>query len=136
MREEGRGNREQGTGNGEQGRKGSALLIVLGMLAFIVASAVAFSAYMRYARMPSSYLRRTSASRLLVKAALAEAIDIIDTSVGNDAFPGKKGREYVKTYQRITDDIDKPDDVVDYWQDRCFIGSNRLVSVSDTVATL
>ena len=106
------------------------------MLAFVVASAVAFSAYMRYARMPSSYLRRTSASRLLVKAALVEAIDIIDTSVGNDTFPGKKGREYVKTYQRITDDIDKPDDVVDYWQDRCFIGSNRLVSVSDTVATL
>ena len=50
-------------------RKGSALLIVLGMLAFMIVSAVAFSAYMRYARLPSSYLRRTTASRELTKAA-------------------------------------------------------------------
>ena len=69
-------------------RRGSALLIVLGMLAFIVASAVGFAAYMRYSRLPSSYLRRTSASRLLAKAALAEAIDIIDNSIGNSAYPG------------------------------------------------
>ena len=116
-------------------KRGSALLIVLGMLAFIVASAVAFSAYMRYARMPSSYLRRTSSSRLLAKAALAEAIDVIDTSIGNDLFPGQKGRNFVKTYKRITDG-ETPDDVIDYWQDRCFIGSDRLVSVDDTVATL
>ena len=56
-------------------RRGSALLIVLGMIAFMVISAVAFSAYMRSSRLPSSYLRRSSASRLLVKAALAEAIE-------------------------------------------------------------
>ena len=116
-------------------RRGSALLIVLGMLAFIVASAVAFSAYMRYARLPSSYLRRTSSSRLLVKAALAEAIDIVDTSIGNSTYAGKTGREFEKAYRRITDG-ETPDNVIDYWQDRCFIGSNRLVSVSDTVSTL
>ena len=69
-------------------RKGSALLIVLGMLAFMVISAVAFSAFMRFSRMPSSYLRRTSSSRHLVKAALAEAIDIVDAAVADNPHPG------------------------------------------------
>ena len=69
-------------------RKGSALLIVLGMLAFMIVSAVAFSAYMRYARLPSSYLRRTTASRELTKAALARAIDEIDFAVANNPYPG------------------------------------------------
>ena len=45
-------------------RRGSALLIVLGMISFMVISAVAFSAYMRYSRLPSSFLRRSSSSRL------------------------------------------------------------------------
>ena len=135
IRDQGSGIWDQGSGIRDRGRKGSALLIVLGMLAFIVASAVAFSAYMRYARMPSSYLRRTSSSRLLVKAALAEAIDIIDTSIGNDLFPGQKGRNFVKNYKRITDG-ETSDNVIDYWQDRCFIGSNTLVSVDSTVSTL
>ena len=78
--------------NGKQpaakARKGSALLIVLGMLAFMIVSAVAFSAYMRFSRLPSSYLRRTAASRQLVKAALARAIDEIDLSIGNNPHPG------------------------------------------------
>ena len=69
-------------------RKGSALLIVLGMLAFMVISAVAFSAYMRTSRLPSSYLRRVISSRMLVKAAMAEAIDEIDAAVGNFPHPG------------------------------------------------
>ena len=116
-------------------KRGSALLIVLGMMAFVVISAIAFSAYMRYARMPSSFLRRTSSSRLLAKAALAEAIDIIDASIGNSAYPGKTGRQQIKDYRRITDE-DRPADVIDYWQDRCFIGSNQLVSVESTVSTL
>ena len=68
--------------------KGSALLIVLGMLAFMVISAVAFSAYMRYARLPSSFLRQTSSSRLLAKAAMAKAIDEIDAAIGNMPHPG------------------------------------------------
>ena len=117
-------------------KRGSALLIVLGMLSFIVASAVAFSAYMRYARMPSSFLRRTSSSRLLAKAALAEAIDVIDNSIGNDRRPGQKGRTFVKEYRRITDDEENETDVIDYWQDRCFIGSGKLVSPGQTVSVL
>lgn len=76
------------TRNRAASRRGSALLIVLGMLAFMIISAVAFSAYMRFSRMPSSFLRRTSASRLLVKAALARAIDEIDASIGNNPHPG------------------------------------------------
>ena len=56
-------------------RRGSALLVVLGVLAFLVVSAVAFSAFMRRARLPSSYLRRTVASRQLAKAAVVRAID-------------------------------------------------------------
>ena len=49
-------------------RRGSALLIVLGMLSFMIVSAVAFSVYMRMSRAPSSFLRPvllTSVSPLL-----------------------------------------------------------------------
>ena len=59
-------------------KKGSALLIVLGMLSFMVVSAVGFSMYMRQSRLPSSYLRRNVASRYLVKAALANAIEELE----------------------------------------------------------
>lgn len=69
-------------------RSGSALLIVLGMMAFMIVSAVAFSAYMRRARLPSSYLRSSGASRLLAKAALARAIDAVDKSIANNPHPG------------------------------------------------
>ena len=68
-------------------RRGSALLIVLGMLSFLIVSAVGFATYMRYARMPSSYLRRTSSSRMLVKAAMAEAIDFVDRAINNNPHP-------------------------------------------------
>lgn len=70
------------------GRQGSALLIVLGMFAFMLVSAVSFSIYMRASRAPSSYVRRNASARHLVKAALARAIDEIDTAIGNDPFPG------------------------------------------------
>ena len=47
-------------------RRGSALLIVLGMLSFMIVSAVAFSVYMRMSRAPSSFLRRNIATSDLV----------------------------------------------------------------------
>ena len=81
-------------------RRGSALLIVLGMMAFMVISAVAFSAYMRYSRLPSSFLRQTVSSRLLVKAGLAEAIDEIDAAIGNNPHPGIGDHSY--NYPRQT----------------------------------
>lgn len=112
-------------------KKGSALLIVLGMLAFMVISAVAFSAFMRYSRLPSSYLRRTSSSRQLVKAALAEAIDIVDASIANNPHPGV-GTSAIE-YPRVGGRIDTQRNT---WRNHVFIGSNTLVSAADTVSTL
>ena len=120
-------------------KRGSALLIVLGMLAFMVISAVAFSAFMRYSRLPSSYLRRTSSSRQLAKAALAEAIDILDVSIGNDPFPGLGDNGGSYRYPR------KPKSGQsgggsprqrNYWRGHVFTGTNRLVNASETVSTL
>ena len=68
-------------------KKGSALLIVLGMFSFMLVSAVAFSVYMRASRAPSSYVRRNTSTRQILKAAVARAIDEIDTAIGNDPFP-------------------------------------------------
>lgn len=114
-------------------KKGSALLIVLGMIAFMVISAVAFSALMRNSRLPSSYLRRTSASRHLVKAALAEAIDIIDASVGNDLYPGAGDNGTAWRYPRGEGGYTARRN---YWRGNCFIGSNQLASAATTVSTL
>ena len=58
--------------------KGSALLIVLGMVSFMVISSVAFSMYMRTSRQPSNFLRRNASSRYLLKSALACAIERLD----------------------------------------------------------
>ncbi|MCQ2390008.1 MAG: hypothetical protein MJ240_01180 [Kiritimatiellae bacterium] len=69
-------------------RRGSALLIVLGFLSFMVVSAVAFSIFMRSERVPSSVFRRNVQSRQLVKAALARAMSEIDDAIRNDKFPG------------------------------------------------
>ena len=59
-------------------RNGSALLIVLGMMAFMIVSAVAFSAYMRSSRLPSSYLRRSSASRQLAMRAVRAEVEFFE----------------------------------------------------------
>lgn len=69
-------------------KRGSALLIVLGFLSFMVVSAVAFSIYMRSERQPSSALRRVVTSRHLARAALARAMGEIDDAVRYEAFPG------------------------------------------------
>lgn len=120
-------------------RKGSALLIVLGMMAFIIVSAVAFSAYMRAARMPSSYLRRSSSSRLLVKAALAEAIEEIDAAIGNNPHPGVGTRQF--RHPRESGDLMNRN----LWAEHVYIGSTNqssgtidqsIVSPSETVSTL
>ncbi len=106
-------------------KRGSALLIVLGMLAFMIVSAVGFSAYMRYSRLPSSYLRRTSASRQLVKAALARAIDEVDQALCNNVYPGL-GTETVSADGKKKN----------YWKSRVFIGTNELVQATEMVPVL
>ena len=75
-------------------RRGSALLIVLGMLSFMVVSAVGFSMYMRASRAPSSYLRRNVAARYLVKAALAKAIGELEGDVNRDSNWGTVNKLY------------------------------------------
>lgn len=72
-------------------KQGSALLIVLGFLSFMVVSAVAFSIYMRSERLPSSAMRRAVTTRHLVKAALARAIGDIDDALRAEPFPGCLG---------------------------------------------
>lgn len=90
-------------------KKGSALLIVIGMLSFLIISAVSFSAYMRYSRLPSSYLRRSSSSRQLVKAAMAEAISSIDRAINNNPHPG-------------VGDLSIDNTLYNIWQNRVLIG--------------
>ena len=121
-------------------RRGSALLVVLGMLSFMLISAVAFSAYMRYARLPSSYLRRSSASRMLVKAALAEAIDEIDAAIGNNPHPGVgtqsprqgAGSLNVAVNESLNEDLRTRN----HWRNHVYIGSNELYQTDQTVSTL
>ena len=112
-------------------RRGSALLIVLGMFAFMLVSAVSFSIYMRSSRAPSSYVRRKASARHLVKAALARAIDEIDTAIGNDPFPGvgfnhDYGGDGLNQGDRLKNDN---------WHGRVFTPSNE-VAHAETVSTL
>ena len=100
-------------------RKGSALLIVLGMLSFMLFSGIAFSVYMRQTRLPSSFLRRTSVTRLLAKAALAEAISEIDAAIGNDPHPG----------------VRRGSSNSNYWDHRIFTGQSTAYN-GDTISTL
>ena len=76
-------------------QKGSALLIVLGFLSFMVVSAVAFAVWMRNERLPSSALRRNVANRYLVKAALAQAMSRVDDAIRSHAFPGADRKSVV-----------------------------------------
>lgn len=122
-------------------RKGSALLIVLGMLTFMVISAVAFAAYMRTARLPSSYLRRTVSSRLLVKAALAEAMERLDYAINDNPYPGvgrqrltgeaKQSRE--KAMGLSADEINTDHN---FFYHHVFIGTNGWLNADETVSTL
>ena len=105
-------------------KQGSALLIVLGFLSFMVVSAVSFAVYMRTERISSSGFHRTASVRQMVKAGLANAISQIDAAIGDDPFPGlgpnsSNGRGWG----------------VDHWSNRVFTPSNYLNS-SETVAVL
>ena len=113
------------------GRRGSALLIVLGMFAFMLVSAVSFSIFMRASRAPSSYVRRNVSARHLVKAALARAMDEIDTAIGNDPFPGV-GYNHDYAGNGISQGDRRKND---NWHGRVFTPSNE-VAHAETVSTL
>lgn len=132
-------------------KRGSALLIVLGFLSFMVVSAVAFAIYMRAERMPSSALRRAVATRHLVRAALAEAISRVDDAVRDDPFPGLCATNANGT---VADSAKfyyfangaGGEQAVDVWQGRVFMppdpqggtvdAETRFAPVSETVSVL
>jgi len=97
-------------------QKGSALLIVLGFLSFMVVSAVSFAIWMRTERLPSSALRRTVANRYLVKAALAQAMSRVDDAVRSHVFPGAW-----YTNEENTVYHDKNNRAYDWWESRVFM---------------
>lgn len=128
-------------------RSGSALLIVLGMLSFMVISAIGFSVFMRQNRLPSSFVRRNTTAHQLLNAALARAMNELDSAIGDDPFPGvdsgnEHGTRLLKgTANRYIDDT---------WKGRVFVGKIRsryeanintnstevLIPHDDTVSTL
>lgn len=61
--------------------KGSALLVVLGFLTFMMISAVSFSIYMRTERQASSNYRHSLTARHLLESALYRAIDEVDADL-------------------------------------------------------
>jgi len=123
-------------------RRGSALLIVLGMLAFMMVSAVGFAIYMRQSRVPSSQFRRTANARQLLKAALANAIARIDGCLGYHVDdPDTKLVEgiYDDVYPGIGPSLDDTgsnnDRNGDFWSHRVFMPFGP-VGYEETVATL
>ncbi|HPB11031.1 MAG TPA: hypothetical protein PLT74_07200, partial [Kiritimatiellia bacterium] len=78
-------------------RRGSALLIVLGFLSFMVISGVSFAIYMRTERQASSNYRHAVNGRHLLNAGLARAMEEIDSElrlrdIDERKFPDWPGR--------------------------------------------
>ena len=97
-------------------QKGSALLIVLGFLSFMVVSAVAFAIWMRTERLPSSALRRSVANRYLVKAALAQAMSRVDDAIRSHPYPGAwNTNDQMNAYR------DTRNCAYDWWESRVFM---------------
>lgn len=134
---------------------GSALLVVLGFLSFMVISAVAFAIYMRSERVPSSALRRNVATRHLVRAALAQAMSRVDDAIRNDPFPGLAATN--GPGPRADNDYhDANYNAMDFWYGRVFmppdpegstkpdeevdsnsgISATRFAPITETVSTL
>ena len=104
-------------------QKGSALLIVLGFLSFMVVSAVAFAIWMRNERLPSSALRRSVANRYLVKAALAQAMSRVDDAIRSHPYPGAWSTNNTEFGTKNVNDVyrDKIGLAYDWWESRVFM---------------
>ena len=104
-------------------RRGSALLIVLGMMSFMVVSAVAFSMFMRQNRLPSSFLRQRLTASQLVKAGLAGAMQRIDAAIGDNPYPGV-GLAGTRSVEFETSDGRRQNvEYGNYWHNRVFLES-------------
>ena len=127
-------------------KKGSALLIVLGMMAFMVVSAVAFSMFMRQSRLPSSFLRQRLTASQLVKAGLAGAMQRLDAGIGDNPFPGIGETGVRKVEFKKKDGTRQTIDYGNFWHNRVFLESRLAKDGSigndddeldyDTVSTL
>ena len=129
-------------------KRGSALLIVLGMLSFMIVSAVGFSVYMRSSRAPSSYLRRNVAARYLARAALAKAIEELegdfntDSSWGGTSAPTKFYGVYDDPFPGVVLNDSTARTTADgrqngdYWIGRVFMPFGAVSSIDATVATM
>lgn len=78
-------------------RRGSALLIVLGFLSFMIISGVSFAIYMRIERQASSNYRHAVSARHVLNTALARAMEEVDAELRlksnkNLKFPDWPGR--------------------------------------------
>ena len=76
------------------GQGGSALLIVLGFLSFMMISAVSFTIFMRIERQASSNYRHAITARHMLNAGLVRAIDEVDRHLRDVKFPSWPGRVY------------------------------------------
>ena len=115
-------------------RKGSALLIVLGMVVFMVVSAVGFSVFMRESRKPSSHLRRSITARFLLHAALANAIARVDGEFNDDE--SRLEGIYDDLYPGVGPAQKMPiNENGDYWDKRVFMPFGE-VDPTYTVSTL
>ena len=75
-------------------RAGMALLIVLGLLALLMITGVAFTILMRIERASASNLRHTSAARQMAKGGLAYAIAALNADIGTNRYPNWPDRLY------------------------------------------
>ena len=69
-------------------RSGSALVVVLGMLAVIMLMAVAFSVYMRTERAGTTNLRHALVAKQMMQSAIARTMQAIDASFGEEDAGG------------------------------------------------
>jgi len=88
-------------------QQGSALLIVLGFLTFMLISAVSFSIYMRIERQASSNYRHSVTARHLLNAGLTRAIDEVDRELRASSlkFPNWNGRVYTPLASNSTENV-------------------------------
>ena len=112
-------------------KKGSALLVVLGMLAFMVISATAFSIYMRQHRLPSSFLRERISSSFLVKGALAEAMSELDSALGDDLAPNDYSTEAGYAISNPHQGSHNGMMVRNYWRNRIYMRENATAGVNE-----
>jgi hypothetical protein len=74
-------------------KRGSALLVVLGFLSFMIISAVSFAVYMRVERQSSSSYRHAVVGRHLLETALYRAMDQVDADLRGNRYQVVEGNE-------------------------------------------